>query len=213
MVLEVKICGLNSAPAVDAAVEGGARLTGFVFFPPSPRYLDLALAADLAARVPAGIVKVGLFVDAADDFIAPVVDRVPLDMLQLHGRETPDRVREIKGRFDLPVMKALAVSAPQDRLAIGAYEPVADCLLFDAQPPKGATRPGGNALAFDWQLLAGLRCSLPWLLAGGITSDNLAEAIRISGARGVDVSSGVEDRPGLKNVAKIRAFLALAQAL
>ena len=213
MVLEVKICGLNSAPAVDAAVEGGARLTGFVFFPPSPRYLDLALAADLAARVPAGIVKVGLFVDAADDFIAPVVDRVPLDMLQLHGRETPDRVREIKGRFGLPVMKALAVSEPQDLLAVGAYEPFADRLLFDAQPPKGATRPGGNALAFDWHLLAGLGCSLPWLLAGGITSDNLAEAIRISGARGVDVSSGVEDRPGVKNAAKIKAFLALAQTL
>lgn len=213
MALEVKICGLNDAAAVDAAVKGGASLTGFVFFPPSPRYLDVGLAADLAGRVPVGIVKVGLFVDATDDFIARVVNHVPLDMLQLHGNETPKRAQELKLRFNLPIMKALAISAPGDTNAVRGYEPIADRLLFDARPPKDATRPGGNALAFDWQLLVDLDCSLPWLLAGGITIENLADAVRVSGARGIDVSSGVEDRPGVKSVAKIKAFLDLARIL
>ncbi len=207
--LEVKICGLATREAVDAAVEGGARYVGFVFFPPSPRSLDPAQAAALAAPVPPSVTRVGLFVDADDAYLGEVLARVPLDMLQFHGEEPPERIAGVKRRWEMPVMKAVPVARPEDLARVRRYEGVADRLLFDARPPKGADRPGGNARSFDWTLLEGLHTSLPWMLAGGITMDNVADAIRLSGATAVDVSSGVEDAPGVKNPGKIRAFLEL----
>ncbi len=213
MTIAVKICGLSTTEAVAAAVDGGAAMVGFVFFPPSPRALNPDQLADLVVGVPENIVRVGLFVNASDDEIDAVVSTGGLDMLQLHGGETPDHVSALKTRFGLPVMKALAISGPQDLDAARAYEPVVDRLLFDARPPKGATRPGGNALAFDWQLMAGQSWAVPWLLAGGLSPENLAQAVPTSGAAAVDVSSGVEDAPGVKNVSKIRQFLRLAASL
>jgi phosphoribosylanthranilate isomerase len=209
--LTVKICGLTSADAVNAAVDGGAGLTGFVFFPPSPRFLAPLAAAALARLVPEGVLKVGLVVDADDGFIEAILAAVPLDLLQLHGKECPERVAEVKARFGLPVMKAVAISGRTDLRAVRAYEAVADRLLFDAMPPKDATRPGGNALTFDWTLLKGSAWDRPWMLAGGLNAGNVAEAVRISGATEVDVSSGVEDAPGVKNIEKIKAFLAAAR--
>jgi phosphoribosylanthranilate isomerase len=215
MPVDVKICGLKTAEAVDAAVEGGAFMTGFVFYPPSPRNLSPADAAPLVARVPAGVVKVGLFVDAADDAIDAVLDAAPLELLQFHGSESPDRVRAVKDRTGLPVMKVVPLASEDDLEAASDYEACADRLLFDAKPPKdmAGALPGGNALAFDWALLKGRTWALPWMLAGGLTADNLAEAVATSGATALDVSSGVEDAPGVKNVAKIRAFLAAAKRI
>lgn len=212
MTVRAKICGLNDSDSVDAAIEGGAAYVGFVFYPPSPRSLAPADAGALAARVPQPVYRVGLVVDADDAAIAAILDACPLEMLQLHGRETPERVATIRRRFDLPVMKAIPVAAAGDADRAHAYEPAADWLLFDAKPPKGAPGdpaplPGGNAARFDWTLLAGRHWPLPWMLAGGIDSANVADAVRISGATTVDVSSGVEDRPGVKNPAKIRRFL------
>ncbi len=208
-----KICGLKSQAAVAAAVAGGASHVGFVFYPPSPRAVDLAAAAALAAAVPDGIVRVGLLVDADDHRIAEILATVPLQMLQLHGRETPERVRAVKDRFGLPVMKAVGIAEAADLAAAEAYCEAADWLLFDAKPPKrpGAL-PGGNARAFDWSLLAGRSWPVPWMLSGGLTADNLTAAVRATGARVVDVSSGVEDAPGQKNPAKIARFLAAAAA-
>ena len=213
MALAVKICGLNAPAAVAAAVDGGARLVGFVFFPASPRCVTPVRAATLARPVPAGILRVGLVVDADDATLAGIVAEAPLEMLQLHGAESPARVAEVKARFGLPVMKVIPVSGEADLAHAAAYETVADRLLFDAKPLPGASRPGGNALPFDWTLLRERRWRLPWLLAGGLTAETLAEAVRLSGATAVDVSSGVEDRPGVKNPAKIRAFLAAAARL
>ena len=208
MSIDVKICGLRTGPTVAAAVEGGARLVGFVFFPASPRYVAPPQARALTAMVPAGILRVGLVVDAEDRTIDAILGAVPLDLLQLHGAETPARVAAIRSRFGLPVIKALAISESADLDRAQAYADVADRLLFDARPPQGATRPGGNARSFDWRLLAGRVWPRPWLLAGGLDADNLACAVGLSGATAVDVSSGVEDAPGRKNIAKIRAFLA-----
>lgn len=215
MPIETKICGLNAPAAVDAAVAGGAALVGFVFHAKSPRNLTPAAAAALAARVPAGILRVGLLVDESDERIAEILAALPLDMLQLHGEETPERVAAIKRRFGKPVMKAVAIAAAADLDRAAHYLAVADRLLFDAKRPASmaGAPPGGNALAFDWRLIAGRDWPLPWMLAGGLNIDNLAEAVRISGTRRVDVSSGVEDRPGVKNPAKIGAFLALAARL
>ncbi len=215
MAVRTKICGINSRAALDAAIAGGAGHVGFVFYPPSPRALDDAAAAQLAAAVPPGVGKVGLLVDATDDRIAALLDAVPLDMLQLHGAETPERVREIRGRFGRPVMKAIRIAEAADLSVAGRYLGIADWLLFDAKPPPQMANalPGGNALSFDWQLLAGRAWPLPWMLSGGLHEGNLAEAVRISGARVVDVSSGVEDRPGSKSPQKIAAFLALAATL
>lgn len=211
--IAVKICGLSDAISVAAALDGGAAYLGFVFFAKSPRNLSPAQAADLMRPVPKHIVKTGLFVDADDDFLQAVLSEAPLDLLQLHGKETPERAQEIKTRFKLPVMKALALKEPGDLLKTKTYEGVADRLLFDAPPPKGALRPGGNALSFDWTLLKGKSFALPWMLAGGLTPDNLKEAVAASGATAVDVSSGVEDTPGRKSPALIRAFLKAAEAL
>ena len=213
MTVAVKTCGLNSAAAVDAAVEAGASLVGFVFFPASPRAVTPDAAGALAKRVPAGILKVGLVVDPDDATLARILAAVPLDLLQLHGNESPERVAEIKARFRLPVMKAVAIAGPADIDRARRYERVADRLMFDAKAPKSATRPGGNALAFDWELLRGERWAVPWILAGGLTAENVAEAVAISGAATVDVSSGIEDAPGRKSPAKIRAFLATAAGL
>lgn len=215
MPVDVKICGLNHADAVDAAVAGGARYTGFVFYPPSPRSLSPEQARELVARVPEGIVKVGLFVDPDDSDLASVLDRVDLDLLQFHGDESADRVLEVKAFFRVPIMKAIKLASRDDLEVAHAYESIADRLMFDAKAPadmEGAL-PGGNALAFDWRLLGGTDWKLPWMLAGGLTAENIAEAVALSGATALDVSSGVEDAPGVKSVAKIAAFLAAAAKL
>ncbi len=213
MPVDVKICGLSTLEAVTAAVEGGARYIGFVFFPPSPRSLTPSRAAALVASAPTGPIRVGLFVDADDALLDEVLAGVALDMVQLHGAEPPERVAEVKARYGVPVIKAVPIADADDLVPARAYEGVADMLLFDARPPKGASRPGGNARAFDWSLVGDRGWRLPWLLAGGIDAENVVEAVRASGAPAVDVSSGVEDRPGLKNPAKIRTLLKIAAAI
>ena len=213
MSIEVKICGLTDAAAVKAVVEGGAAMCGFVFFPASPRNLTPKEAAELTKGVPEGVIRVGLTVDADDALLAEIASVAKVDMVQLHGAETPARTNEVRERFGLPVIKVLAVQGPDDLAAAKAYQGVADRLMFDAKPPEDASRPGGNARAFDWRVLKNQTFALPWLLAGGLTAENLAEAVKTSGAVAVDVSSGVEDAPGVKNVDKIRAFLAAAAAL
>ncbi len=209
MRVAAKICGVNSAAAMDAAVAGGAAFVGLVFYPPSPRYLTNSAAAALAARVPAGVGKVGLLVDEPDDAVAAILADVPLDMLQLHGGETPARVRAVKARFGLPVMRAVRLAGPEDLEAAETYVEAADWLLFDAKPPASMTGalPGGNALVFDWELLAGRDWPIPWMLSGGLDVGNVGAALAITGAKAVDVSSGVEDRPGVKSPEKIAAFL------
>jgi phosphoribosylanthranilate isomerase len=214
MTVAAKICGLSSEATVAAALEGGATYLGFVFYPPSPRAVSPDRAAKLCAAVPAGVQRVGMFVDAEDDAIRAILDIAPIDVLQFHGHESPDRVAEVKHRFGRPVMKAIAVAGPEDVLAASRYEDAADLLLFDAKPPRRADAlPGGNGLAFDWHLIAGRKWRRPWLLSGGLTAELLAEAVRISGATAVDVSSGVERRPGDKDPDKIREFLAVARSL
>jgi len=211
--IRVKICGLREAAHVAAAVEAGAAYLGFVFFPKSPRHLDVAAARALAAEVPAGVAKVALVVNADDATLDRITGEMPLDMLQLHGGESPERVAEIKARYGLPVMKAVGVADPADLAQIDRYSVLADQLLIDAKPPNGAELPGGNGLAFDWRLLAGRKYwTRPWMLAGGLTPDNVADAIRLTGARQVDVSSGVETAPGVKDTGLIRAFIAAARA-
>jgi len=215
MSIEVKICGISTAGAMTAAVEGGAAFVGLVFYPPSPRAVTPAEAAPLAALVPEGVIKTGLLVDAEDAAIEAILKAVPLDLLQLHGSESPERVAEIKARFGLPVMKVVKLRQQGDLEAVEPFFSVADRLLFDAKPPPAMTEalPGGNALAFDWTLLSGTTWPLPWMLAGGLTADNLARAVAVTGAPAVDISSGVEDAPGVKNPQKIRAFLAAARDL
>ena len=212
MAVSVKICGLTEAAGLSAAVESGARSVGFVFFPKSPRHVSAEQAAALAVQVPLGIAKVGLFVNPDDAALTAVLDRVPLDLIQLHGAETPARVAEVKARSGLPVMKAVGIADPQDLDQLWDYGLVADMLLIDAKPPKGAALPGGNGVAFDWRLLAGRQILKPWLLAGGLTPENVAEAIRLTRAPGIDVSSGVESAPGIKDPQRIRSFIARATA-
>jgi phosphoribosylanthranilate isomerase len=209
--IRVKICGLREPAHVDAAVRAGAAYVGLVFFAKSPRNLSADEAARLAAVVPAGVAKVALTVDADDATLDALLDRVPLDMLQLHGRETPERVAEVRARFGLPVMKAVGVAGEEDLPALEEFGRVADQLLVDAKPPKDATLPGGNGLAFDWRLIAGRRWPVPWMLAGGLTADNVVEAIRLTSARQVDVSSGVESAPGVKDEGMIASFIAAAR--
>ena len=215
MAIEVKICGLSDEEGVSAALAGGADLLGFVFYPPSPRYVTPAKAAALCRYAGERALRVGLFVDPSDDLLSSIVAAAPLDMIQLHGKETPQRVAEVRERFGHPVMKALPVAEAADLEAAEAYLPVADRLLFDAKPPKGMkdALPGGNALSFDWKLLAGRDWPRPWMLAGGLSEANLAEAVAVSGARRVDVSSGVESKPGVKDPTRISALLALAKTL
>ncbi|MCU9848908.1 phosphoribosylanthranilate isomerase [Defluviimonas sp. WL0024] len=209
--IRVKICGLRDKAHVEAAVTAGAAYLGFVFFAKSPRHLEIADAARLALDVPPGVAKVALTVNATDAELDAITGAVPLDMLQLHGTESPDRVAEVRARYGLPVMKAVGVAGPEDLAALDAYGRVADQLLVDAKPPKGAALPGGNGLAFDWRLVAKKYWPCPWMLAGGLTPLNVAEAIRLTGARQVDVSSGVESAPGVKDAELIRAFIAAAR--
>ena len=211
--IRVKICGLCRPEDVTAVADAGASYGGFVFFPKSPRNVSIAQARDLALGAPVGLAKVALVVNADDAMLDAITAEVPLDMLQLHGSESPARVAEVKARYGLPVMKAVGVGGPEDLAAIDVYAEVADQLLIDAKPPKGADLPGGNGLAFDWQLLAGRKYwSVPWMLAGGLTPDNAAEAVLRTGTRQLDVSSGVESGPGVKDAAQIAAFVAAAQA-
>jgi len=213
MSIDVKICGINTAEALDAAVAGGAKMLGFVFFNKSPRVVTRDEARDLLARVPEGVTKVALMV-GPNDFKAHSIGRqLPFDMIQLHGSETLQRVADLKAITGLPVMKAVGIEGPEDIVRAHAYEDVCERILLDAKPPKDAVLPGGNALSFDWTLIAGEKWRKPWLLAGGLTAGNLAEAVQTSGARFVDVSSGVEEAPGRKSPEKIREFLALAETL
>jgi phosphoribosylanthranilate isomerase len=206
----VKICGLSTASSLEAALIAGADMVGFVFFERSPRHVSLAQARALGAQARGRAEIVALSVDADDDALTAIVEALKPDLLQLHGRETPERVAQIKRRFGVATMKAIGVSGPNDVAAAKSYL-VADRLLFDAKAPKDAARPGGNGVAFDWRLLAGLVAPRPYLLSGGLDLDNVAEAIGVTGARGVDVSSGVESAPGVKDERKIAAFVARAR--
>tara|TARA_R110002124_G_scaffold98538_5_gene244114 strand:- start:1662 stop:2309 length:648 start_codon:yes stop_codon:yes gene_type:complete len=210
--INVKICGLTESADLPAAILAGARYIGFVFFEKSPRHLSLQDAAFMAVSVPEGVCKVALTVDADDAFLDDLLAAVPIDMLQLHGAESPARVQEVKSRYGLPVMKAVGVAGPEDLAKLDAYVKVADQILVDAKPPKGGDLPGGNGLAFDWKLIAGRRWPVPWMLAGGLTPDNVAQAIAMTGARQVDVSSGVESAPGVKDADLIASFCAAALA-
>ncbi|UWQ29388.1 phosphoribosylanthranilate isomerase [Leisingera sp. M523] len=211
--IRVKICGLSAPQDVAAVAGAGAAYAGFVFFPKSPRNVSIEQAAALAVETPAGLCKVALTVDAADAELDAITAAVPLDMLQLHGKESPQRVAEVRARYGLPVMKAVGIADAADLPQIALYEQVADQLLIDAKPPKEAALPGGNGLAFDWRLLAGRKYwQKPWMLAGGLTPGNVAEAIRMTGARQVDVSSGVESAPGQKDAALIEDFTRAAHA-
>jgi phosphoribosylanthranilate isomerase len=208
--IRVKICGLKTEADVLAVAKAGAAYAGFVFFAKSPRHLTVEAARTLALAAPSGLAKVALTVDADDATLDTIVEGVPLDMLQLHGHESPDRVAEVRARYGLPVMKAIGVADEGDLGALFDYSTVADQILIDAKPPKGAALPGGNGLSFDWRLVAQRRWLRPWMLAGGLTPDNVAEAIRLTNARQVDVSSGVESAPGVKDAARISAFIAAA---
>ncbi|GGF65103.1 N-(5'-phosphoribosyl)anthranilate isomerase [Paracoccus acridae] len=207
---QVKICGLRRPEHIEAAADAGARYVGLVFFPKSPRAVSVDEAARLAFHVPVGVASVGLFVDPADELLDEVLGKVPLDIIQLHGSESPDRVARIKSLTGLPVMKAVGLSDPSDLPALTDYGLVADMLLVDAKPPRDADLPGGNGLSFDWRLLVGRKWLRPWMLAGGLTAQNVAEAVRLTGAPAVDVSSGVESEPGVKDEALIRAFISAA---
>jgi phosphoribosylanthranilate isomerase len=212
MSLLVKICGLSTPESLDAALSSGADMVGLVFFPKSPRNVSLNQARALAAQARGKAQVVALTVDADDQLLAAILDAASPDWLQLHGHESPERVAEIRARFGQPVMKALGIADKADLDRIAAYAPVADRLLFDAKPPKNAVLPGGNGLPFDWRLLAGLDAGFPAMLSGGLDPANVAEAIRLTGIGGVDVSSGVESAPGIKDPERIAAFVAAARA-
>ena len=210
--VKVKVCGVKTAQDVAAAAASGAAYIGFNFFDKSPRSIDLDTAAELALAVPLGICKVALLVDPDDEALDALLAQLPVDMIQLHGSETPERVAEIRSRSGLPVMKAVGIADEEDLSAIEDYAKVADQILVDAKPPRDATLPGGNGLSFDWRLLDGRRWPVPWMLAGGLTPSNVAEAIARTGARQVDVASGVESAPGQKDARRIADFIAAAQS-
>lgn len=212
MALVVKICGLRTPDTLDAAIDAGADLVGFVFFPPSPRNLTLSAARALGAQVGGRVGKVALTVDASDDVLFGIVEALKPDMLQLHGSEPPERVAVVRSRFGLPVIKALPIAARADLAPIRLYEKVADRILFDARPPRDATRPGGLGQPFDWTLLGNLAIAVPFLLSGGLDAGNVAQALALTNAHGVDVSSGVERAPGEKDIGRIRAFIRAARA-
>ncbi|MGR3503599.1 phosphoribosylanthranilate isomerase [Pseudaestuariivita sp.] len=205
---KVKICGITDPAALSAAVSAGAAYVGFVFFEKSPRNLSIESARALAVEVPPGVMKVALVVNADNAALDAIDAAVPLDMWQLHGSESPERVAQVKARYGLPVMKAVGVADAADLEAVDRYASVADQILVDAKPPKGANLPGGNGVSFDWRLVAHRRWTHPWMLAGGLTPENAAEAVALTGAGQLDVSSGVEDAPGVKSAEKVRAFLA-----
>lgn len=211
----VKICGINDPVTARAAVDAGTDMVGFMFYPPSPRAVTAEQAKALAGEVGDRVTKVAVLVDADDALIDAVVASGAVDMLQLHGGETPERAAALKSRTGLPVMKALKVAEPVDVAAASAYDGGVERILFDAKPPPGMSGalPGGNGLTFDWHLLDGVSLATPWMLSGGLDADNVAAAIRLTGAAAVDTSSGVEDRPGVKNPDKIRAFIAAAKGI
>ncbi|GAB1717716.1 MAG: phosphoribosylanthranilate isomerase [Nitrobacter sp.] len=212
MSLLVKICGLSTPATLDAALQAGADMAGFVFFPASPRHLDLSRARELGAQAGGRAVKVALTVDADDATLNGIVEALRPDLLQLHGRETVERTRKIKRRFGLPVMKAIGVGTAADLAALPDYAAVADRILFDARAPKDATRPGGLGVPFDWRLLENLDLPIPFMLSGGLTASTIADAVRITRAGGVDVSSSVESAPGVKDPEMIRDFIRAARA-
>jgi len=211
MPLTVKICGVTTHEALAAALDAGADMIGFVFFPKSPRHLSLAQAGEVSRRVEGRAQTVALLVNPEDEQIDAVVRAMRPDLLQLHGAETPDRVADIRKTFGVPILKAFGVADSDDLAGAETYRGVADRLLLDAKPPKNGLLPGGNGLAFDWTLVRDFSPGAPWMLSGGLTPDNVGEAIRLTGTSGVDVSSGVEDGPGQKSLAKIRAFVAAAR--
>ncbi|WP_323769500.1 phosphoribosylanthranilate isomerase [Antarctobacter sp.] len=209
--VRVKICGLTRPEDVDAVAGAGASYAGLVFFPKSPRHVSVAVARELALRAPVGLAKVGLVVNPSDALLDEITAQVPLDMIQLHGSEPPERVAEVRSRYGLPVMKAVGVADAADLDKLDVYQRVADQILVDAKPPKGADLPGGNGLAFDWRLIAGRRWSRPWMLAGGLTPQNVARAVAMTGVAQVDVSSGVESAPGVKDAELVRGFVTAAK--
>lgn len=211
MTVAVKICGLSKPDHVAGAVAAGARYLGFNFFPKSPRYVSPEDARDLTVEAPPGVAKVGLVVDLDDAALDAITRVVPLDMIQLHGHETPQRVADVKARYGLPVMKVIGVADEADLADLDAYQKVSDQILVDAKPPKDATLPGGNGITFDWRLVSTRRWSVPWMLAGGLTPDNVAEAVALTGASQVDAASGIETSPGHKDDALMRAFVQAAQ--
>ncbi len=208
--VRVKICGVRTLGDVQACADAGAAYVGLNFFPRSPRYVTPEVARVLALAAPPGLAKVALTVDADDALLDALVSAMPLDMLQLHGHETPARVAQIRARYGLPVMKALGVADEGDLVGLMEMSLAADQILIDAKPPKDAVLPGGNGLTFDWRLLVGRKWLRPWILSGGLHAGNVAEAVRLTGARQVDLSSGVESAPGIKDHAKIAAFVAAA---
>jgi phosphoribosylanthranilate isomerase len=212
MSLIVKICGLSTRETLDVALDAGADMVGFVFFPPSPRHLELGTARDLGGQIKSRALKVALTVDADDATLAGIVEALQPDILQLHGRETVARVRDIKQKFGLPVMKVIAVETSADLADLSAYAAVSDRILFDARAPKEATRPGGLGAVFDWHVLDNLELKLPFMVSGGLHAGNVAEGVSVTRAGGVDVSSGVERTPGIKDPEMIRAFIRAARA-
>ena len=212
MPLLVKICGLSTRETLEAALTASADMVGFVFFPPSPRHLSLEAARDLAGVVKRRAIKVALTVDADDATLDGIIEALEPDILQLHGHETAARVAEIKQKFSREVMKVLPVEGATDLASLPSYAAVADRILFDARPPEGATRPGGLGAAFDWHVLQNLDLKVPFMVSGGLHAGNVAEAVRVTRAGGVDVSSGVERTPGVKDVDMIRAFIRAARA-
>lgn len=210
--IAIKICGLKTFEALDAALAEGADMIGLVFFPKSPRHVDLPTAAALADRARGHARVVTLVVDADDALLADIAAQVKPDLIQLHGAETPERVAQIRARFGIPVMKAVGIAGPQDLAALTAYAGVADALLLDAKAPPGAAHPGGNGLPFDWRLIAALDLPGGFMLSGGLTPENVGEALRVTRAPGVDVSSGVERAPGVKDPARIVAFIQATRA-
>jgi phosphoribosylanthranilate isomerase len=211
MPLTIKICGLKTPDALDAALDAGADMVGFVFFAPSPRHLGLEGARILGGRAQGRAIKVALTVNADNQTLYDIVEALEPDMLQLHGSEPPERVAVVRSRFGLPVMKALPIATRADLSPIRGYAKVADRLIFDARAPEAATRPGGLGKPFDWTLLQGLNPGVPYLLSGGLDVTNVADALRITRAPGVDVSSGVEVTPGVKDPDKIRDFIRAAR--
>lgn len=209
--LTIKICGLSTREALDAALDAGAGMVGFNFFPPSPRYVAPADARPLADRAKGRVGVVALAVDPDDAMVDVIVAAIMPDVIQLHGRETPERVAAVRDRTGVPVMKAMPIGDAADLAAAARYASAADMLLLDARPPKGALLPGGNGVAFDWRILEGFAAPMPYLLGGGLSPTNVADAIAVSGAPGVDVSSGVESAPGKKEPDLIRAFIAAAR--
>lgn len=205
---KVKICGLSEPETLTAAIESGADFVGLVFYEPSPRHVEIEVAAYLAKQIPETVEAVGLFVNPSDEYLTQVLNDVPLTMIQLHGSETPERVREVKEKFKLPVMKAIPIETADDLQSIKPYDGLADWLLFDARAEK---LPGGNGIAFDWNILKGYQGNAPWMLAGGLTPDNVSEALNILSPDALDVSSGVESASGVKDVSKIHSFLKAAK--